>query len=164
MRILKISALILSVLVLNAGAAKADGTGLLFNLSGAGMNASFTTSESPGVLSNQRNEDFTLETQNVMIDGISFGPELIEFLNASQGGGLALNMGGFWIDLGGNQLYTGAEFAPTLTGKGTTLHMFGWGIDLNVIPATTPEPATLLLLGSGLLGFAAFRRRRTSSN
>jgi hypothetical protein len=163
MRILKVSALILSVLILSAGAAKADGN-QLFTLSGAGMNASFTLAQNPSVFSDQQNRDFIAQTQNVMIDGISFGPGLVEFLNASQGGGLALDMGGFWIDLGGKQLYTGAEFAPTLTGKGTTLHMWGWAVNLNVTPTTTPEPATLLLLGSGLLGFAAFRRRRTSSN
>jgi hypothetical protein len=163
MRIFRISALILSVLILSAGAAKADGN-QLFTLSGAGMNATFTLAQNPSVFSDQKNRDFVTQTQNVMIDGISFGPGLVEFLNASQGGGLALDMGGFWIDLGGKQLYTGAEFAPTLTGKGTTLHMWGWAVNLNVTPAATPEPATLLLLGSGLLGFAAFRRRRTSSN
>jgi hypothetical protein len=163
MRIVRISALIVSVLILSAGAAKADGTEL-FKLSGHGMKGSFTVSDTPNVLSDEKNRDFTVETPNLMIDGISFGPQLVEFLSASEGGGLAMDVDGFWIDLGGKQLYTGAEFAPTLTGKGgTTLHMFGWAVDLNVIPAATPEPATLILLGSGLLGFAAFRRRRASS-
>lgn len=163
MRVVRISALIVSVLMLSAAAAKADGTEL-FKLSGAAMSASFTLSDTPDVFSDKKDKDFAVETPNLMIDGISFGPQRVEFLSASRGGGLAMDVDGFWIDLGGKQLYTKADFAPTLTGKGTTLHMFGWAVDPNVIPATTPEPATLILLGSGLLGFAAFRRRRTSSN
>jgi len=36
-------------------------------------------------------------------------------------------------------------------------------IQLNAAPVTTPEPASMFLLGGGLLGFAAWRRRRRRS-
>jgi len=140
MRILRISALILSVLILSAGAAKSDGT------------HSSATSEG-------KNKGFAVEESKD-----SFGPQLGELMKDSKGGDQGLDMGNFGIDRDGKKFDAGAEFSPSLEGKGSTFHTFGFGSTLDLRPATTPEPATLILLGSGLLGFAAFRRRRTSSN
>jgi hypothetical protein len=122
MRILRISALILSVLILSAGAAKADGT-----------------------------------------DAASDGKNKGEFISDSKDGDRAMDRDSFGADRDGKKFEEGADFSTSLTGKGTTQHTFGFGSTEDV-RATTPEPATLLLLGSGLLGFAAFRRRRASSN
>ena len=123
MKILRVSALILSVLILSAGAAKADGT-----------------------------------------DAASDGKNKGDFISDSKGGERALDKDSFGTDRDGKKFDEGAEFSPPLTGKGSTLHTFGFASTVDGSPATAPEPATLLLLGSGLLGFAAFRRRRASSN
>ena len=37
---------------------------------------------------------------------------------------------------------------------------FGGEIDLNAQPIPTPEPTTMLLLGSGLLGLAGYSRKK----
>jgi PEP-CTERM motif len=139
MRVIRISALILGVLILSAGAAKSDGTD--------------STSKS-----DRKDKGFGVEQSKD-----SFGPQWGEFIKDSKGGDQGSDKGNFVKDRDGKKFSEGDEFSPTLPGKGSTLHTFGFASTQETTPATTPEPATLLLLGSGLLGFAAFRRRRAST-
>jgi hypothetical protein len=65
----------------------------------------------------------------------------------------------------GNRTYVTARFDPAVVSATVTFvntngdRSDGWGID-DVTVGRVPEPATLALVGAGLLGFGALRRRK----
>jgi len=64
---------------------------------------------------------------------------------------------------GGTGLFEGATGAFTLTGTANFINSSSQGTFTGTIN-TIPEPATMLLLGTGLAGFwAAVRKRRKSA-
>jgi PEP-CTERM motif len=126
---------------------------------------------------------FTLDSSSVVLGGFNSGPGLLTALNFSWDGitydATTANTGILGWDSGG--LLTGALFG---TDCGTSCSIGGgqegwWydsfgpnfvygvanagtGIGTITLPSSeVPEPPALLLLGAGLLGVAAFHRRRT---
>jgi len=153
-------ALLAMLLVVSAEVAKADGKEVKYTLKGPGVSASFMLTADPSVTSSKNGADFTVLATNVTLDGLNIGTYTLEFMNASQGGGFEVNILGVTFDLSGAQLFTGTDSSPVMSTGNFSLDN-GW-FKLSASAVATPEPATLLLFGSGLLGFGFFARRRAA--
>jgi hypothetical protein len=95
----------------------------------------------------------------------TFFPDQFDFFTAGDGGGFALlnTLDPSFplhvaIDEFGPQLFAGSTSAPTFLPGTYTLTSAKNGTGTLVI-ASTPEPGSLLLIGSGLLAFLGFRRK-----
>jgi len=86
------------------------------------------------------NENFKVPALEVAFDDGSSGSRFSESLNTSHGD------------------------SPMFEQGGSMLHVYVWRVVADANAITTPEPATLLLLGTGLIGFGILRRRRKTSN
>ena len=98
------------------------------------------------------------------------GPvDVTQPVDQSQGSGT-----GQYLDISGTGILNLTGYAPTLatfsfdstdSGQNYGTGSSTWGIDINSLgapPSAVPEPGTLGLLGSGLLGLAGLLRRRLS--
>jgi len=152
-------AVVLAALLITSIGAKADGSNsnVQYTLTAPGLTMSFTLPADPTIISSANGQDFTVKASNVTLDGKSLGTYTLEFLNASQGGGFEFTLLGVTFDFAGAQLYTNPEGSPAMSTGNFSLGIAG----VDHLVASAPEPATLLLLGSGLLGFGFFARRKS---
>jgi hypothetical protein len=104
-------------------------------------------------------KDFKIPTSDVMFDDGSSGSKFGEFFNASHGDGTEMH----W-DMGRNRTHSGLDADSPVLEEGSSMLHVGWthARDADVDVVTTPEPASLLLLGSGIVIFALGRRRKLS--
>lgn len=172
--VVKFATLFAFLLCFCAVSAKADGGGseLSYVLSGP-VTASFDLAVTPTVGSDNVNPGFAFQVDvlNLIIDGAAQPGDQIAFYNSSASGGLADTDGFFSLFSPTNvQLYSGSEATPTMLDEA----MLGFsgpiplsdfmsgdaGYELSITPVSTPEPASLLLLGSGIVALFLMGRKK----
>lgn len=171
-RILQFATMAMILVALSPGSAKADGT-LVYTLTQQGSSTPLATWDMP--LNPTPTCDFSpcfqdgnffTFTADVSINGGAPVSDMLVFLNTTSSN-VDFNDFSFLLpELTGLQLYSGNESNPTmiipasgfftLVDDGTN-GVFGTVYTLDV--AETPEPATLLLLSSGLVAFGIRKRR-----
>ncbi len=97
------------------------------------------------------------------IDGISFAMTSIAYDKR------ALPNNSYNIEIFGAGIVTAAGFEDTpgfwsFTGQGADNANFSWSASSGSSSAPVPEPATMFLLGTGMIGFVTARRRKMKSN
>jgi hypothetical protein len=182
-RAIQFGALAAFVIML-AGTVKADPVIYSYTLMGPSTDVTFDVAEFPANDPSQpvpfpgtEGSGFFVTPTNLVING-SGSSDVVEFFNSSNGGGLednpplATDTPAF--NLVGPQLYTGDEAGTDPTnplqmslGMFTLFSCEDLACDtvgttpytLSVAEVSTPEPATLLLFGTGLMGLILMRKR-----
>jgi PEP-CTERM motif len=176
MKLLLRSASVITFLALvSVSAARADSnTELYYSLTGpGGVTASFYLPVNPTIAPDNVDPGFAFQVTplDVMLNGVS-DPDggYVTFYDISFGGGLTLDQGEVFdlINPGDSNIAlftTGSEAAPTMLAPTGDIPLQDFmsgdgGYTLTVTQVTTPEPASLLLFGVGLV--ALFVKRRLS--
>jgi hypothetical protein len=160
---LQVASLTVIMLLVSAGAASAD-TLLHYVVSGQLGWASFDLPQHPTVTSSIADFYVTVNNGSLNLPGCTFSlpPFVLEFSNLSAGGGFGFDLpNGADLQLRGAQMFTGLDSGPMLSLG--TFPLNSWFGAVTVRVTTMPEPSTLLLLSSGLLGLGLFRKRRNSN-
>jgi PEP-CTERM motif len=159
---------ILALLILgSSGIAKADE--LSYTLTGPnGFLATWDMDQNPTPLSTTL-ISFDAPVTNFVVDGSGAGTDVVFYSVIPQfpvGQGLSAS-GEFIVGAFGSELFSLPLSGPTMNvGDFSNLAGYpGFGIfpgayDLDVVPVSTPEPSSLLLLASGLLGLGITARRK----
>jgi PEP-CTERM motif-containing protein len=155
-------------LLLSVGTVRADGTpSLAYTLTGPvdvtfDLPANFTVAAGNYDLG----AGFYVTPLNLMIDGSPATGDFLIFYSSSLDGAF----GDFddLFSLTGPQLYTGPESAPSMSNIPGNIALNDFftgagGYTLTMTPVSTPEPASLLLMGTGLSSLFLMRRRKVTS-
>jgi PEP-CTERM motif len=109
---------------------------------------------------------FFVTPLDLMINGSPATGDFLVFYSSSMDGAFGDIDGLF--SLTGPQLYTGLESAPSMTDIPGNIALSDFftgtpGYTLTMTPVSTPEPASLLLMGAGLSSLFLMRRRKVTA-
>ena len=100
---------------------------------------------------------FEINNVPAFYNGVSVNDGAVGFYTSDVGGGF---IDAFFGNPYGGQYFTGDVLSPTFL-PGIYAFNDGAGRDLGTITiSSTPEPSSLFMLGTGILGLAGFGRRR----
>jgi PEP-CTERM motif len=164
-RALQIASLAGIILLVSVGAASADTLHYLVTGPLGGISGSFDLLRNPTFTSVTPGTDFIVTVNNGSINFLGHSypapPFNLEFWDVSKGGGFGLYLGPILggLQLKGDLMFNGYYSAPALYAG--IFHLDSGLVTVTV--TRTPEPSTLLLLGSALVSLGLFRKRRTSN-
>jgi len=152
---------LLTALLLPVRSAKANS--LNFVVTGIAGTATFNLSSNPGVASFTAGQGFRVNVNNGAANLFGYNyflpPFTLQFSNLSSGGGFGLVVPFLgYLQLMGAQMFTGPDSTPILS---TGIFHLAYGTTVTVISisAAVAEPATIFLLGLGVIGVGLLRKR-----
>jgi hypothetical protein len=167
MRRLMIGALLIAILgLVSASRAQADGVDLTFNYEFAGNTFIWHLPASPGPIdpSNFTGDMFAILSVSYIENDMPQIPTEFDFFSFGDGGGFEIIpptlSGTPPANTFGAQLYSGTTESPTFTPGIYHLNNDTPDGPLDTLIISTPEPSSLMLLGSGLLALLGFARKK----